>query len=388
MSTQYDTSPLRRPFALTATLLSLLSFDVPARHNPVRPAVVSSSAIDATGQSDVTQDLLALFASVRDGGTVRLAAGAQYRVEGPLVLENRHNLTIEGNGALLFATTTGENVTPPRGLQHKWPRKRAHLVVIGGGGLVVRNLQIRGAHSNGGANGDYVEGLEGQHGIALRGVQGAELDRVRITDVYGDFVYLGAYGGARSAWTRNVRIHDSHFERNGRQGFGITAAEDVLLENNYIGDIRRTALDIEPNDESDGVKRLTVRKNTFGAIGNHFLAGHGKKGTIEDIAIEENVVHAKMRVSTHPAGNRRRNFRIVNNTSDHIVGLPLPLMTLNRIDGVMVRGNELLLNPNRAMTGVRVTQSCSVDIGGNTFTGALKEFEIEPFAGCPAPVAR
>jgi hypothetical protein len=382
MSTLYDKCLLRRPFAFTGIVVSLLSFDAPAAQSPVRPAVIAPSAIDATGQSDVTDDLLAFLASVPDGGTVRLPAGAQYRVEGTLILENRHNLTIEGNGALLFATTTGENVTPPRDLEHKWPRKRAHLVVYGGGGIVVRNLQIRGPHRNGGENGDYVRELEGQHGIVLRGVQGAELDRVRITDVYGDFVYLGSYGGAGSAWTRNVRIHDSHFERNGRQGFGITGAEDILLENNYIGDVRRTALDIEPNGVSGGAKRLTVRKNTFGAIGNHWLAGHGKVGTVEDITLEENVVHDKMRVSTNPTGPRRRNFRIVNNTSDQVVGLPIALMTLHLIDGIVVRGNKSTFSPAREMTGVHVTQSCSVDIGGNTFTGALKEFEIKPFVGC------
>jgi hypothetical protein len=340
--------------------------------------------IDPTGQLDVTEELQAFLASVPQGATIRFPANARFRVEGPLLIEDRTDMTIEGNGALLFATTDGSQIDPPQPLKHKWPRKRAHLIFHGGGGIVVRNLEIRGAHPNPGADGEYVAALEGQHGIVLRGVQGAELDGVRITDVYGDFVYLGAHGNQQTGrhWTRNVHIHDSHFERNGRQGFGITAAEDVLLERNYIGDVKRTALDVEPNGDGGGAIGLTVRDNHFGEIHGHWLAAHGKVGTVRDITLEDNVLNAKMRVSSNVVGPRRKNFRIVNNVSDKMVGSPAPLMTLHLIDGLEVRGNRHPLNKRREMTGVYVTQSCQVTVEDNSFTGALKEYEIAPYDGC------
>jgi hypothetical protein len=346
--------------------------DVVTDPNTFRPV-----GIDQSGMVDVTRPLLDFIASVPDGATIQLPAGARYRVEGSLLIEDRSGLTIEGNGAVLFASTDGGHLTPPNELKHKWPRKRAHLIFHGGSDIVLRNLTIEGAHYEAGS--EYVVALEGQHGIILRGVQGAELDRVRVTDVYGDFVYLGSHGGK---WASDIHIHDSHFERNGRQGVAFTAAEDVLLENNFIGDVQRTALDIEPNGEQGGARRLTIRDNTFGAIGGHWFAGHGKVGTIEDITLERNTVHAKMQVSTNVFGQRRKNIRIIDNVSTRKVGSPAPLMALHLVDGVEVRGNVHMFNEGRRMTGVYVTQSCDVQVSGNNFQGAAAEFDIVPFEGC------
>ena len=345
----------------------------------------SPTGVDATGRTDVTEALLAFFAAVPQNATVEFPRGAKFRVEGTLLLENRRGLTLEGNGALLFATTTGAQLKPPLELKPMWPRKRAHLAFHGGSDIVVRNLTIRGAHTNAGANGIYVEALEGQHGVALRGVTDVELDRVKITDVYGDFVYLGHARedkGAEWQWTKNVHIHDSHFERNGRQGISFIQAENVLIEKSYLGDVKRTALDIEPDGERGGAKKVMVRQNTFGAINGHWLAGHGKQGIIEDITLESNVVHAKMRVSSNEFGPRRKNWRIVNNVSNETIGSPIPLMTLHLIDGLVVRGNRQAMNQRQEMTGVLVTQSCGVDVGGNTFPGSAREAEIQTFQGC------
>jgi hypothetical protein len=368
-----------------------MSMQVTVAGKPIKPqghqaGVYTPAGLDTSGRADVTRALLDFFDSVPNGSTIRFPANARYRVEGTLVLENRNGLTIDGNGAVLFARTDGGHTPPPDGLGHRWPRRRAHLVIHGGGDLVIRDLHIQGPHARAGTDGVYVADLEGQHGIAIRGARGVELDRVRVTDVYGDFVYLGGDAGEadRWQWARDIHIHDSHFERNGRQGFAFTAAENVLLENSYIGDVKRTALDIEPNGMGGGAKGLQVRNNTFGSIGGHWLAGHGKVGTIEDITLEGNTVHAKMQVSTNTFGPRRSNFRIVDNVSDHIVGSPAPLMALHRIDGIVVRGNVHPLNPRRKMTGVYVTQSCGVEISENRFTGAAREHLTVPFGNCSA----
>jgi hypothetical protein len=345
------------------------------------PKVCTVSGIDATGATDVTQELLAFFAEVPDGAVITFPAKARYRIEGVLLLNDRNNLTFEGNGATFFATTDGASIAPPNETYApKWPRKRAQFVFIGGSRIILRNLTIRGAHPDGGEEGTYSEELEGQHGVTFMEVDGAEIDHVTITDVYGDFVYLG---GRRGEWSKNVHVHDSHFERNGRQGIAITGAENVLIENNYIGDVRRTALDVEPNGELGGTRRLTIRKNTFGAIGNHFFAGHGSVGIVDDVTIEENLLQGgRMRISSNEEGNRRRNWRIINNRSDKRVGMPIPLITLHRIDGLVVRGNAAPVTEAREMTGIRITQSCNVDVGGNDFPGSVGEYVIEAFEQC------
>ena len=66
-----------------------------------------------TGGADATADLQALIDGTPDGGVVQLEPGGNYRVEGTLVLEDRHDLRIEGNGARIFATTTGGHRSQP-----------------------------------------------------------------------------------------------------------------------------------------------------------------------------------------------------------------------------------------------------------------------------------
>ena len=153
----------------------------PERRAPASRArkTAAISPIDATGGADVTAELQALIDRTPNGGVVRLQPGGRYRVEGTLLLVDRQRLTIDGNGARLFATTTGGE-------------RRSHLRVVGGTDLVVRDLEIIGANPHAGLDDRaYQEDLVGQHGVRLEGVTDVELSHLRISDIYGDFVYVG-----------------------------------------------------------------------------------------------------------------------------------------------------------------------------------------------------
>jgi parallel beta helix pectate lyase-like protein len=352
------------------------------------------ASIDPTGVRDVTAELQAFLDSVPDGSTIDFPAGARYRAEGGVVLENRRGLTLEGHGATILATTDGRAVPKPAFVSgSRWPRNRRHLLFMGGGDIVVRDLAVKGAHPGGGvAEEAYVKELEAQHGLEFHGVEGVELDRITVTDVYGDFVYLGANAGS---WTRNVRIHDSRFERNGRQGIAITAAENVVIEHNYIGNNRRATLDLEPNSEQGGARHIVLRENTIGPGRLFFLASRGRGNNVEDVTIEGNRLTRALNilVAAQP-GHRRARFRIVNNISTDqrggppglfdYMGTPPALMTFKRIDGLEVRGNTNALPAAPRMVGVRAVESCEVAIAGNDFSGALQEAELPP-NGCPRP---
>lgn len=117
-------------------------------------------------------------------------------------------MIIGGNKAVLFATTTGY-------------RERAHLSIVGGSDIVVRNLRIRGANPNAGvSDAAYVADREAQHGIQLHGPERVLIQRVTITDVYGDFVYIGRELRKKlSTWgmpSRDVTVVGNVFSRNGR----------------------------------------------------------------------------------------------------------------------------------------------------------------------------
>lgn len=338
------------------------------------------ATVDTTGTTDVTNALNAYFRSVPDSSEIHFVPFARYRVEGTLLFVNRRHLTLQGNGATVFATTSGASVVPPASLAHLWPRGRRHLLFQGGSAIVVRGLVVRGANPSAGTgNGAYVPAFEAQHGFEFAGVEGGELDGVTATDVYGDFVYLGPY---LSKPSKGIRIRNSNFSRNGRQGVALTHAEDVVFENNRMGDVRRAHFDIEPNFVADAVRRVTIRNNTFGAGRLAFLASGGAPGTVEDISIEHNVLNGKPLTVTvaAPAGSRRKRFRIVGNTSDMGHGSAMGyLMLFSGVDGLEVSGNTNPLQANRNMFGVKTISSCGVVVRNNVWQNGVGELtSVDP----------
>ena len=138
-------------------------------------------------------------------------------------------------------STNGAGAPAPSSLAHRWPRQRKHILFRGGSDIAVRNLTIDGPHQNGGTSESaYVSDLEAQHGLEFAGVDGVTVQNVHILEVYGDFIYLGAL---EDRWTRNVHISDSRFEKNGRQGLAISAAEDVVYERNNVSQVRRSHIE-------------------------------------------------------------------------------------------------------------------------------------------------
>jgi hypothetical protein len=347
---------------------------------PLEPdrIVCVPNAIDPTGGVDVTIALNQFFASVPDSTTICFPANARYRVEGTLLLQNRNGLTFEGDGATIFAATDGSDALPPASLKKGWPQGRRHWLFEGGSAITIRNLNVQGSNPHAGV-GDlaYREDRAFQHGFAFHGVQGVELDHVSVREIYGDFVYLGA---GNTTWTSDVHIHDSHFEANGRQGIAITGARDILIERNYIGQVRRSSIDLEPHSDNGGAENIVIRDNDFGPGRLLFLASAGVGSNVAHVTIESNRLERPMNiVVTPPLGYRRGPFSIIDNVSVAGFGSPVALMRFLRVDGLTVQGNVMALSEKRNMTGVLARESCDVTVELNQFNGAAREFEVLPF---------
>jgi hypothetical protein len=334
--------------------------------------------IDATGRTDVTDELNAYLEDVPDGSTVSFPAGARYRAEGVVRILDKRNLTIEGNGATIFALTDGSGSEPPEEFKRLWPRARSHVEVTGGSNIVIRNLVVHGANPNAGSEeGAYVEALEGQHGFDIRTVDGLLLDGVTVTDTYGDFVYLGGTGGT---WSRNIKIIDSHFERSGRQGIAITGAENVQVLDSYFGEVGRTVIDLEPATLLQGARNVLFQGNTFGPCRHLLLSSGGGGPDVSDISFVGNQLQGiglKIRVAAAD-GSRRADYRIIDNRSVLPLGLPVPAVRFYRVDGVEVRGNYQVLVEAREMTAVSSCESTNVTVDDNDFPGAVRDYVAEP----------
>lgn len=371
-----DGTPLETRSGLQADSLSSLqaSRSATAAFTPV--------GVDATGRKDVTKELNDFITSVPDGSTIRFPAGAKYRIDYTLWIKDRKNLTIDGNGALFFTTIPG-----PYGYVSGWVldrrnRTRYHWAINNSSGIKIRNVKVRGANPYAGlADLAYYPQFEAQHGFSVGSSSDVLIENVTVTDVWGDFVYLG--GG--SGFTRNVVIRNNHFERNGRQGIGITAAENVLIEKNYIGQTRRATIDLEPNSKHGGAKRITIRNNTFGPGRLVWIAAGNALGTISDITAENNRLldGRSMTVQIRARTGRRERIRVVGNTSEELSGgSGEGMLYFLNVDGVEVRDNRARLDPRRAMTAVAAIGSCDVVVQGNSFSGAKREALVRPSSAC------
>ena len=97
-------------------------------------------------------------------------------MDGQVDLHSRENgLTIDGNGARLFATVRSN---------------QALLKFAGGANLVVRNLTVEGFNPNGRTSNAHEYTWEFGMGISLYGVINATIDNVRILNVSGDGIYV------------------------------------------------------------------------------------------------------------------------------------------------------------------------------------------------------
>jgi hypothetical protein len=331
----------------------------------VVPAVTTRAAtaqdaggIDASGATDVTEQLQALFDRTPDGGTVRLARGGSYRVDGTIFLRDRRNLVIDGNGARIFAGTTGEPV-------------RNQFQIRGGSGIKVRNLEIQGAHPHGGLDG-YVPEFEFQAGITIAGVTDIEIDRVNIHDTYGDFIFIDRLKERDDQDTVGVWIHDSTFARNGRQGIAVIDGRDIVIERNRFTDMARGTVDLEPVGEL-AVENVHIIDNQVGP-GQLLFVPMAGGAPVNRVVIARNQLHGRvLSVSAKtPEGQRRRGFWVVDNTTDAPAnGPPVEFF---RVDGASVHGNrQPVTAEGRAL--VTTTDTCDIAVSDNDVAPGTRQLE-------------
>ena len=230
------------------------------------------ASIDATGSRDVTAALQSFLNSVPNGSTVQFRGGGQYRVDGTLVLQNRRNLVLDGNGARIFAGTTGGSG------RRQWTVRESVDITF-------RDMIVQGV-----GNAVYTPSYEGQHAFGLDGGRDIELDRVTIRNPWGDGVYVSS---SNYTWIDGVWIHDSSISGVGRQGIAVVAGRNVRVERTSFSNMGATVLDIEPNRDPNymqGADNIVFVNNTVtGRLVSYFFAAGGW-GTISNVVVSGNVI--------------------------------------------------------------------------------------------------
>ena len=215
---------------------------------------------------------------------------------------------------------------------------------------------------------------------------------MRITDVYGDFIYVGRSSHPVFGKPTDVWIHDNYFRRNGRQGVAVTHGFNVVIERNDIGDTRRATFDLEPASETGSVRNVWIRNNKVGPGRLMFVAGHGA-GDVSDVYIQNNVLTGKnMGVDfVAPAGRReRQNIVVTGNVSDTAVGNGRgAVLRFVGYDYIDVRNNRQPMQAGRNMHMVGIMGSCKVTVANNDLpngVGQLIDLDDPPDCSAIPPL--
>ena len=338
---------------------------IAARTNPVGVesarrrvggTVAIPKQIDATGTRDVTSELNTFLGSQAAGTTIAFPARGRYRTEGVVIVSALNDLTIEGNGSTLFATTDGSGGPPPfYNYRLHWPRLREHLEIRDSERVTVRDLTVEGPNRDG----TFRPELEGQAGFVVSRSRGVTLDGVTARATYGDGVYV--VGGSV-----DVTIRRCVLDHNGRQGVAVVDGDNVTVEDCTMRATGRSVIDLEPGHGL--VRTVHVRNNRVDGYVNFLLAAVGAGTGVQDVWLENNQVKGGRGISVYVGTERstRTGIHVIGNRSEGSSnGYEGTLMRFTRFDGIEVRGNRQRVSAGT--TPVLLHNSCNATISGNDF---------------------
>jgi hypothetical protein len=283
------------------------------------------SSITSNCSADVSAALNAWLASVPNGSTIDFPSGACYGIDSSLVLTSRSNLTINGNGGevevlnkITSANTSATYTSVPN--VTIWDTN-------GGSNITFENMTLIGDNPNTDdlCNPDGL--LEYSHGINFEGVNTGAVNNVNIENVCGDFVEFEAFdeSAQNPQWqddATNITITGGGFYTSGRQGIGITDADNITITGVTMSGVPEDAIDIEPDTALATNSNIKIINNTFEYINNYLLANGGGSGgspNVGSITFSGNTqthpgsCSASVYAETPSGATTRTNYVITNN---------------------------------------------------------------------------
>jgi hypothetical protein len=312
---------------------------------------------------DVTQPILTYIASVPNGSTVSFAAGACYRIEGTLELDNRSGLDLEGNGA------TFKSLNAPSDQRAMWR-------IVDSTDMTLDKMVIQGSYANGGT---FAAGLQHAHAVDVRG-SSVDLGSLTMSNVAGDCVYFGL--GWTSTPSRSTgTLHDSSCQRTGRNAVAVAAGDNILVQRVTTGTIGYDVFDVEPNSGAGfGANNVRFDGNS---IGSSKLNAYSvvESGPISNQSFTNNRfvgVGARIAVSD-PAGAGFRAQSVTISGNSATVAQPPAAINVDNVDGLLVSANSI---PVAGGPMAAITASCGISVSGNSYPGGSQEALVYPFSGC------
>lgn len=237
------------------------------------PASYGGTNIPNDCSGNVAGVLNSWMASVPNNSTIQFASNGCYEAANPIVLTNRTNLIIDGNGST-FKLSTAQGLAGTQGL--------INWAINGGTNITLENMTIQGASTatktcgaqgcGGNTTCQPNSAYEYQYGIDWMGTNGGTATSVNITNVCGDFIDFSPYckgsvtarygcQQGNNVWTQpatNIIINGGTDYIAGRQGMSPIDANGVTIENVNMSYVAANGVDIEPSTTIGYEENITV----------------------------------------------------------------------------------------------------------------------------------
>jgi len=135
------------------------------------------------------------------------------------------------------------------------------------------------------------EGGRAGRGISLYGASSVTINNAKVTNCYGDGIYLGR-GSNTVTYCKNVKINNAYCKGNSRNGISVICVDGLTVAKAYCGYSGLTGFDIEGNygdevQKNMSISDVTTERNSFNgftiALSRTYASYDKTIGTIEVI---------------------------------------------------------------------------------------------------------
>lgn len=220
----------------------------------------ATDRICAIDPPDGEVGITAAIESCRDGSVVMFPPGRQYTQANRILVKDRRNLVIDGNGSTFTTTFTGRT----NQINGNW-------LILRGFDITLRNMTSVGTFAYTGER--SLERIspdpdfsEANPSYGLYGVDTVHLIDVKAYGPWGDGVTTGPdeyEDGSTPDYTRNVFIRRMEVVKTARMCWGPTSGVNIWIEDSSCKDAWYGGLDAELDNPDQPLQGLHVLRNTF-----------------------------------------------------------------------------------------------------------------------------
>jgi hypothetical protein len=326
----------------------------------VTPALASITA-DCT--IDVTAALNAAIKAQPDGANLLFPANACYVINGTLLLQDRQNLNIDGNGStfkqvIVPAAKTGIS---------QWE-------ILGGANITLSNMTVQGVNTKASFDGNH----EWDHNFEIAGTQTAMLDNVHGKNAGGDFVDIQPdtrkvtnSDGTGGVIPKNITLKNSDINISGRNAVSCTGCDTVTITGNTFNNIGYQGIDVEIEAAKWYGRNISVTNNTYGPVqlSNFSASGFGLDTT--NLTFANNTATASVKTCQPPvyfdSSTPRNTIKITGNS---LIGIGTGIY-IERGTDVTVENNIVkLVTGCSAYRGIYASNVNGGTVRGNDFSSS------------------